>query len=81
MDKRVGKFYISDELIKTNYNLVKSVLSYVLPVECTHHYYCNQFEYIAISPFFDEVEVGCRLNEYRVIINDDEIQFEKVKYE
>ncbi|MFJ3386634.1 hypothetical protein [Lysinibacillus sp. NPDC086135] len=75
----MGKFYISDELIKTNYNLVKRVLSYVVTVECTHHYYSGQFEYITISPLFDVVEDGCRLNEYRVIINDDEIQFEKIK--
>lgn len=77
--RRMGKFYISDELIKNQYETVNRVLSHVVTIECTHHYYSNQFEYIAISPLFEVVEDGCKFNEYKVLITDDEIKFEKLE--
>lgn len=77
ISKRLGRFYISDELIKTQYESVNRVLSHVLTVECTHHYYSRQFEYIAISPLFEVVEDGCKFNEYKVIIDNGHIKFEK----
>lgn len=81
LNKRVGKFYISSEALFDNYDLANCILSRVVVVECTHHFYSNQFEYIAISPLFDVVEGGCKYNEYRVVITGDEIKFEKVKCE
>lgn len=78
LGKRIGKFYFSDELIKNQYETVNRILSRVVVVECTHHFYSNQFEYIAISPLFDVVEDGCKFNEYKAVISDDEIKFEKV---
>ncbi|MGE7689661.1 hypothetical protein ACQKMI_10635 [Lysinibacillus sp. NPDC097214] len=80
INKRFGRFYISSELLFDNYDIVNRILSQVIVVECTHHYYSNQFEYIAISPLFDVVDEGCKYNEYEVLIADDEIKFEKADY-
>jgi|GEM_PF-3170885 len=77
LNKRFGRFYISSELFFDNYELVNCILSRVVVVECTHHYYSNQFEYIAISPLFDVVEDGCKYNEYKVLITGEKIKFEK----
>ncbi|MEK5486784.1 hypothetical protein [Lysinibacillus sp. FSL M8-0355] len=79
LNKRFGRFYISNELLFDNYQLVNCILSLVVVVECTHHFYSNQFEYIAISPLFDVVEDGCKYNEYKVLITDDKIRFEKLE--
>lgn len=82
MNKRIGKFYISEELIPkltpSEFELTKHVISQMTTVECYYHQSTKQFELIAISPLFDVVEEGCKINEYRVWITGDEIKFEKV---
>lgn len=78
MIKRIGKFYISDELILTHYEVVNQVLSNVVVLEANRQWN-GHFEYIAISPLFDVVKDGCKYNEYKVLITDDKIKFEKVE--
>lgn len=57
MKKRIGKIFISSELIKNmNINEMLKVTSKFVVIRCEHLYCKNEFEYIAICPEFDEIE-------------------------
>ena len=67
---RIGKFYV-------HYNLVESgkvapALAFMefvpLRVECIGYY--RKYEYIGLSPLFDETPEGQMAPEYEIIVND-----------
>lgn len=56
MKRRIGKLYISDELIKDmDISEMLKVTSKFVVIRCEFLYHSNQFEYIAICPDFDEI--------------------------
>lgn len=48
----VGEFYISDELLHSNLEIVRKIMGEVVIVSCVHNYGYGRFEYIAFSSHF-----------------------------
>lgn len=51
----VGEFFISDELLHNELELVREIMGEVIVVSCVHNYGYGRFEYIAFSSHFRAV--------------------------
>ena len=83
-ENRVGKFYVSNNFIRNEPELVKGILSRVLITRAEGIFDRDAIEYTGYSNRFDKICMGQSPPEYKVIVNqlDDNIQgvcFEKVK--
>jgi len=68
---RIGKITISSYLIEDeNFHKILHELEFV-PVRVEHCYAIDAFEYIGISPKFDEIEPGLETPEYQIIIHTE----------
>ena len=70
--KRIGKFQVSDDLIKHGaWVEILEQLSFV-PVKVEMHWRINGFEYVGFSPLFRELEQSELTPEYdlQVMVND-----------
>lgn len=71
MSKRIGKFAMSRKLVEHDPGTAQDVMGRCIVVRCEMMYMYDTFEYIAISPDFDEVPHGMIVPEYDVIISDN----------
>ena len=67
---RIGRFYISRELIARDPVTALRVLGHCIVVRCEMMFYRNNFEYMAFSPDFESVKEGSIAPEYEVFISD-----------
>ena len=74
--KRVGRFRISDEMIRFNPEIAQKVLSKVIVVRCEKHFW-GYYEYLALSNRFDIVEEGVIAPYYDAVIKNGFVSFEK----
>ena len=66
--KNIGKFYVSKELNKeSSFSKVLSLLRFV-PLRVEYLAYRNAFEYIGLSPYFENSE-NCEPAEYGITVN------------
>lgn len=70
MDKRIGRFAMSRELVERDPETARAVMGRCIVVRCEMMYTHDSLEYMAISPDFDEVPEGTIAPEYDVIISD-----------
>ena len=68
--RRIGKFYVSDELIKENSFAKLLAKMEFIPLRVEHLGYEGRFEYIGTSPLFNEHRDGMLLYEYDITVND-----------
>jgi hypothetical protein len=68
--KRLAKFYIAGGSVRKNNGLIAKVLAKIsaIPVRVEHHFARDAFEYVALSPLFEEVEHGVELPEVELLI-------------
>lgn len=79
MLNKIGKFYISQDLLRLDYEMVKKVLSKVVVVRCERQFHNHSFEYIAIGNPFDEIQTGEVPPTYTVTCDiKGEIKFERM---
>ena len=70
MDKRIGRFAMSRQLVERDPETARAVMGRCIVVRCEMMYEHDTLEYIAISPDFDEVPYGEIAPEYSVAISD-----------
>lgn len=80
IEKRLGRFLISDEMLRKNPRAVQRILSKVIVVRCEYLYPNRAFEYIAQSERFDVVEEGLLYPTYTGVINNGFVSFNKNQY-
>ena len=64
MQNRLGRFSVTEELIRENSEGVRQVLGRVLVLRATEVFHNRSIEYIAMSEMFDEVPPGEEIPEY-----------------
>lgn len=76
--KRLGRLYISDELMSENIGELYEVFSQLrfIPVRVEHMWHRSVFEMCGISPLFDEIKIGDESPTYKIIINRSGIDIE-----
>lgn len=67
---RIGKFVINHQFIISCEETARAIMGRVIVVRCEMMYAYAAFEYMAISPDFDEVPDGTIIPKYDVIISD-----------
>ena len=70
MDRRIGRFAMSAQLVKRDPETARAVMGRCIVVRCEMMFEHDTLEYIALSPDFDEVPQGNIAPEYDVIISD-----------
>jgi len=78
--KRIGKIYISNDIVKED--IFPDVLAFIqfVPLRVEYLAYRDQFEYIGISPMFDEIPPFVESSIYFLEITTKENgKFEKAK--
>lgn len=70
MSSRIGRFALSQFIVDNDENAARVVMGKCVVVRCEMMYAHKTFEYVAISPQFDEVERGEIIPEYDVLISD-----------
>jgi hypothetical protein len=70
MDKRIGRFEMSRELIERDPETARAIMGRCIVVRCEMMYEHDTLEYVALSPDFDEVQQGMIAPEYDVIISE-----------
>ena len=73
MKKRLGKFYVSTELVMTGDVLPVLTSMQFIPTRVEHLYHMGKFEYIGMSPIFPELGEGFMIPEYDVQLSKDDI--------
>jgi len=68
---RVGRFSIKDALLRSDPDAFLILSAQIIVVRCEYMFRNDGFEYIALSPLFDEVEPGSMAPDYRIEINLD----------
>lgn len=82
MKIKIGKFSISDELVKQNPEAVKKVMGQCVILRAEFIYSSRVFEYEAISDLFEEVDEGCISPEYLMGLNSQgKVTANKIKGE
>ena len=71
MRKRIGRFSISREFVDKNPEVVLAIMGRVIVVRCEMMYQHDELEYIALSPYFDELPPGMITPKYEVVISKD----------
>jgi len=67
MKRKLGQFRISREVLEDFPMAVQHLMSRCIPVRCEHHWGSDQFEYVAISDEFAEVERGAMPPFYHIL--------------
>lgn len=70
MNRRIGCFAMSRQLVEHDPETARSVMGRCIVVRCEMMYAHDTLEYIALSPDFDEVLEGSIVPKYDVIISD-----------
>ncbi|MBK6322361.1 hypothetical protein [Candidatus Aalborgicola defluviihabitans] len=70
MNRRIGRFAMSRQLVERDPETARAVMGRVIVVRCEMMYMYNTLEYMALSPDFDEVPEGMIAPEYDVHISD-----------
>ena len=70
MNKRIGRFAMSRQLVEQDSEIARAVMGRCIVVRCEMMYWHDTLEYMALSPDFDEVPQGTVTPEYDVIISD-----------
>jgi len=69
-NRRVGKFYVTDEMVEEeSFVKVLAKIGFV-PLRVEHLGVEGRYEYIGISPLFNEAKKGYRISTYDVVVND-----------
>jgi len=85
-DRRIGRFRITEAIIDANPKAVRKLMGGVIVVRA-EFMYGSIFEYIAISPEFDEIAEGLIAPEYDIVVTNktqgkkiivDKITFKRV---
>lgn len=76
--KRIGHFLLSKCLIENDYKAVQKVMAECVVIRCEMLYHKDSFDYIALSELFDEVDEGCEVPFYEIVVDKDlNISFQK----
>ena len=70
MNRRIGRFSMSRQLMERDPEIARSVMGRVIVVRCEMMYHTDTLEYMALSPDFDEVPQNEIAPAYDVIISD-----------
>jgi len=62
-ENRIGRFYISENLIKTE-NVHYDIFSKVIIIKCEYIFHNKIFEYMGYSKLFDQIEPGHKVPKY-----------------
>ncbi len=76
MDRRIGRFSISRQLVDHDAETVRAVMGRCIIVRCEMMYESNSLQYVAVSPEFAEVPLGQIIPGYDVIISDNGARIE-----
>lgn len=69
-ERRLGRFALSRMTVERDQETARAIMGRCIIVRCEMMYHMNAFEYIAMSPFFDEVTEGMMAPEYEVHISE-----------
>ena len=69
VSRRIGRFRIPQSMLEEYPDVMMLALSQCIVVRCELSYETMSFEYVAISPHFDEVLDWTRAPEYSVIVD------------
>lgn len=83
MNRRIGRFAMSRQLVERDQETARAVMGRCIVVRCEMMYAHDIFDYMALSPDFDEVPQGMIIPEYDVIIGDNgkRIEFKRTNAE
>ena len=70
MNKRIGRFSLSRLTVECDTETAMAIMARCIVVRCELMYASNSFEYVAMSPEFEEVQQGEMIPAYDVIISD-----------
>lgn len=70
MDRRIGRFAMSRQLVERDPETARSIMGRCIVVRCEMMYASKTLEYVALSPEFDEVPQGEITPGYDVIISE-----------
>lgn len=73
--RRIGRFYVARPMIEANPQAMMAIMAKCIIVECSCRYRRDEFEYWALSPEFDEIEVGEIEHDYAVTIEEVDEKF------
>ncbi len=80
MNSRLGKFSITEQLLKSDPSTVMKIMGQCLVLRCEHNRARQVFEYEVCCQAFDELPFGQMLPEYKVTISEcGIIEFEREK--
>jgi hypothetical protein len=79
MDRRTGSFRLDLEFIEEYPETARAIMGRCIVIQCRWMYPYDTLEYLAISPYFDEVPLGKTAPRYIVNISNDGqcIRFER----
>jgi hypothetical protein len=79
MDRRIGRFRLDLELIEAFPRTARAIMGRCIVLQCEQVYSRLALEYLAISPYFDEVPPGEAAPRYIVNISENGtcIRFER----
>lgn len=77
MDRRIGTFKISSEIIKEYPEVARKILDGVIVVRCECLGYEDAFEYVGICDQFKELSIGYITPEYRIVMEQELITDEE----
>ena len=69
--RRLGRFVLSRILIEDYPETLRTIMGRCIILRCEMLYHMDTFEYVALSPDFDEVEQGVFPPDYEVYISED----------
>lgn len=67
---RVGRFALSRDIVHHDPDTARAIMGRCIIVKCEMMYVRDGFEYIALSPDFDEVPEGEITPDYDVVISE-----------
>lgn len=76
--RRLGKFVIPVELIKNKPAFVFTVMSTVIPVRAEQRFDIDAIEYVGICHNFDMVKLGEIAPEYRALVENGFVRWQKI---
>ena len=70
---RIGRFYISDSLYTDElqgYESIRAVLANVAVTSCRYRQEKKVYEFVGVSPLFDDVDEGYLYPDYQFIVQN-----------
>lgn len=68
LTRRIGRFSISEDMLRDNPDAVLAVMAKCVILRCEHRYDTQSFDYAAMSYEFDEVDRFCVPPEYTALV-------------